>query len=144
VLTARQNETVVTLSELIIPETDTPGAKAALVNRFIDRVLQEAKPAERDSFLRGLAWMDERSRTLFGNDLVGATTPEQTTLLSRLADETNRVAGDEIGVEFFQAIKSMTIAGYYTTEIGLRRELGDDGILFLPEFKGCDHPEHQG
>jgi hypothetical protein len=38
----------------------------------------------------------------------------------------------------------MTISGYYSSEIGLRQELGDDGQLFLLEFKGCDHPEHQG
>jgi hypothetical protein len=37
----------------------------------------------------------------------------------------------------------MTIDGYYTTEIGLRQELGDNGQLFLPQFAGCDHPEHQ-
>ena len=41
VLTPHQNSTVITLSELIIPQTDTPGAKAANVNRFIDGVLAE-------------------------------------------------------------------------------------------------------
>src|SRR5687767_9204059 len=46
VLTARQNEVVVTLTELIIPQTDTPGAKAAGVNRFIDAVLEDARPAD--------------------------------------------------------------------------------------------------
>ena len=49
---------------------------------------------------------------------------------------------DQIGVEFFQSIKSMTITGYYTSEIGMRQELGDDGQLFFAEFKGCTHPEH--
>lgn len=39
-------------------------------------------------------------------------------------------------------IKSMTIDGYYTTEIGLKQELGDDGQLFLGQFPGCTHPEH--
>ena len=38
----------------------------------------------------------------------------------------------------------MTIDGYYTTEIGLRQELGDNGQLFLGRFEGCAHPEHQG
>ena len=33
------------LSELIIPQTDTPGARATLVDRFIDGVLAEA-PAD--------------------------------------------------------------------------------------------------
>jgi hypothetical protein len=36
----------------------------------------------------------------------------------------------------------MTITGYYTSEIGMRQELGDDGQLFFAEFKGCTHPEH--
>jgi hypothetical protein len=37
----------------------------------------------------------------------------------------------------------MTIAGYYSTKIGLEQELGDDGQLFNPVFVGCTHPEHQ-
>jgi hypothetical protein len=37
----------------------------------------------------------------------------------------------------------MTITGYYSTEIGLRKELGDDGQLVQAEFTGCTHPEHQ-
>lgn len=144
VLTARQNEAVIALTELIIPETETPGAKAALVNRFIDHVLAQAPAADRGAFLRGLAWLDERSRAEFGHDVAGATTDQQTALLTRLAEqEHSSGSADAIGVDFFRAIKSMTISGYYTTEIGLQQELGDDGKLALLEFRGCDHPEHQ-
>jgi hypothetical protein len=144
VFTARQNDAVVALTELIIPETDTPGAKAAMVNRFIDKVLADSAPAQRDAFLGGLAWIDERSRSEFGVAIEAASVQQQTALLTRLADEENHSAGDAAGVEFFHAIKSMTITGYYTTEIGLRQELGDDGRLMSTEFHGCDHPEHQG
>lgn len=144
VLTAAQNDTVVALSELIIPQTDTPGAKAVGVNRFIDRVLQDASPAERDRFLRGLAWVDERIETASGKDFVAAGQAEQTALLTRLADESNRAEADRAGVEFFRAMKSMTISGYYTSEVGLRQELGDDGVLAMEVFVGCEHPEHQG
>ena len=38
---AHQNETVVALTERIIPATDTPGAKAAFVNRCLDRLLHD-------------------------------------------------------------------------------------------------------
>ena len=92
---------------------------------------------------RGLAWIDERSRSEFGTAIEAASVQQQTALLTRLADEENHAAGDAAGVEFFHAIKSMTISGYYSTEIGLRQELGDDGKLMLTEFHGCDHPEHQ-
>ena len=61
-LTAPQNDLVVALTELIIPETDTPGAKAARVNRFVDQVLTDAPPPVRAAFMRGLGWIDSRSR----------------------------------------------------------------------------------
>jgi hypothetical protein len=80
----------------------------------------------------------------FGRDIVAADVEQQTALLTRLADNENHAAGDAVGVQFVHAIKSMTISGYYSTEIGLRQELGDDGQLMLAEFHGCDHPEHQG
>jgi hypothetical protein len=144
VLNPQQNETIIALTELIIPQTETPGAKAARVNRFIDAVLQRAKPADRDSFLRGLTWMDERSRTQFRTDFVAATPAQQTEFLTTLSKGDGETAELRAGVQFFRAIKSMTIDGYYTTEIGLRQELGDNGQLFLAQFAGCDHPEHQG
>ena len=144
VLTGRRNDTVVILTELIIPETDTPGARAARVNRFIDRLLATAKPEDRDGFLPGLAWIDQRSQVLFGSDFAGAGQENQTKLLTRLSAEGSAEKVDQPGVEFFRAIKSLTINGYYTTEIGLRRELGDSGRLFQTVSQGCDHPEHQG
>ena len=143
VLSAHQDQTVTVLCELIIPQTDTPGAKAAQVNRFIDSVLKDAPAADRASFLKGLAWMDARSTALFGKNVISATPDQQTALLTRLSSEESAAAEDQAGRDFFRALKSMTITGYYSTEIGLRKELGDDGQLVQAEFKGCTHPEHQ-
>jgi hypothetical protein len=143
VLTPRQNEAVIALTELIIPATDTPGAKAALVNRFVDRVLSTADPKERSEFVRGLTWLDDRCRARTGKDVAGATTAELTGLLTPLAVEGTPPVDDAPGVAFFRAVKSMTITGYYTSEIGLRQELGDDGRMMLGTFEGCTHPEHQ-
>jgi len=141
VLNAHQLRTVGVLSELIIPKTDTPGALEVHVDRFIDSVLAEATPVDRDQFLKGLAWMDARSRALFKQEVVSATPAQQTELLTRLA----AVGSAEVaaGLDFFTAIKSMTITGYYTTQIGLEQELGDDGVLAQGSFEGCTHPEHQ-
>lgn len=140
-LTAPQNDLVVALTELIIPATDTPGAKAALVNRFVDQVLTDAPPPVRAGFMGGLGWIDGRSRALFKKDFVAASAEQQTALLNRISSDVEQE--EAIGREFFQAIKGMTINGYYTSEIGLRQELGDNGQLFLLQFQGCDHPEHQ-
>ena len=144
VLSARQNDTVVALTEAIIPATDTPGAAAAGVNRFIDGVLHKAPTAERAAFLRGLTWIDARSRTLYKKDFLAADAADQTALLASIADVTGTPSTrDRVGVEFFRALKSMTIDGYYTSEIGMRQELGDDGQLFHAKFEGCTHREHE-
>ena len=143
VLTPRQDEAVIALTELIIPATETPGAKAALVNRFVDHVLSTADAKQRSEFIRGLAWLDDRCRARVRKDIAGASATELTAVLTPLAAEGAAAAEDAPGIAFFRAIKSMTVTGYYTTEIGLRQELGDDGRVMLGTFEGCTHPEHQ-
>jgi len=143
VLTPRQDEAVIALTELIIPATETPGAKAALVNRFVDHVLSTVDAKTRDEFIRGLTWLDDRCRARVGKDIASASAAELTTVLTPLAAEGTAPTADAPGVAFFRVIKSMTITGYYTSEIGLRQELGDDGRMMLGTFEGCTHPEHQ-
>jgi len=141
-LDAHQDQTVSVISELIIPETDTPGAAAALVNRFIDGVLGRAAEPERREFLRGLRFIDGRSRELFGADFVSARSDQQTALLTILSSEKNTAFEDEIGRDFWKVIKAMTVTGYYGSQVGIEKELGDKGQMFIAEFEGCRHPEH--
>ena len=127
VLDAHQNATVVALSELILPETDTPGAKAALVNEFIDLLLADwSEPADRDRFLTGLADLDARARAAFGKDFVDGTAAQQAGLLVALDDEAARwKASPEAtrGAEpFYRRMKWVTLFAYYTSEIGAERE----------------------
>src|ERR1700739_786083 len=61
-LTLHLNDTVLAMIDQIIPATDTPGAKGARVNEFIDFILTEwATPEERAHFLEGLAGIDRQS-----------------------------------------------------------------------------------
>ena len=48
----------------------------------------------------------------------------------------------EVAVDFLRAMKSLTITGYYTSEIGMKEELDDDGTLFFESYKGCADPNH--
>src|SRR5260370_2112211 len=55
-LNAHQNETVLAMIDQIIPATETPGAKGARVNEFIDVMLTEwATGGERENVLKWLA-----------------------------------------------------------------------------------------
>ena len=138
-----QNETVTILSELIIPATETPGAKAAKVNEFIDLMLSEEDDATKRNFLRGLTWIDKKSNELYAANFKDATAEQQNALLVTLSSGKNSSLEDQVGVEFFNTMKAYTINGYYTTEIGLIKELGYKGNTYLDEFPGCTHPEHQ-
>jgi hypothetical protein len=144
VLSAAQNEAVVALAELIIPQTATAGATKANVNQFIDGVLADASAADRQKLLDGLAWLDARSQRDAGAPFVKATPAQQTALLTALSADRSPSPEDQPGVDLFTAIKSLTITGYYTSEVGMREEMGDDGNMFFLEFKGCTHPEHKG
>lgn len=141
---AHQNETVVVLTELVIPETDTPGAKAALVNRYIDLALNEEESDKQKSFIEGLAWIDGCSLKLHGKPFLQLSPEQQTALLTPLADPDNKNPEDRPGVEFFQELKDFTIFAYYTSQVGMEKELHYDGGEYHTEFPGaCTHPEHQ-
>jgi hypothetical protein len=137
-LNAHQNDTVVAMIDQIIPATDTPGAKAARVNEFIDIILTEwATPEERDHFLSGLADVDKQSNTLFAKNFVEAS-PEQQLALLRAMDESvaagrsrraHHASADtnerdtQLQGRFFSVFKGITLHGYYTSEIGFTQEL---------------------
>src|SRR5579859_1563409 len=142
-LDPHESETVEVLTELIIPATKTPGAKAALVNRFIDLMLNEEAADRKKSFLQGLSWLDGRALQLHAKPFISLTPDEQKAILTSLADPENKNPDDQAGVRFFQEIKDLTIFGYYTSKIGMDQELEYGGDDYHTEFPGaCNHPEH--
>lgn len=139
-----QNETVIALSELIIPATDTPGAKAALVNRTIDLFLNDEEADAQREFLEGLSWIDGRAMKLHGKPFVNLSEAQQIALLEPLSSQENSNPEDKAGVRFFQAMKDATLFGYYTSQIGMDEELHYGGDTYNDSFPGaCTHPEHQ-
>lgn len=87
-LTPDQDAIVTTMAELIIPQTDTPGAQAAKVNEFIDLILSDWYDEPTTArFLAGLADVDRRSQTLFGQKFVACSETDQKKLLMLLDEE---------------------------------------------------------
>jgi hypothetical protein len=137
-LNPHQNATVVLMSEMIIPETDTPGAKGARVNEFIDVILTEwATDGDRNHFLDGLAGVDKQSNELFSKDFIDASPAQQLALLRALDEAVGMGSGrparhgntvpemdKQLEGNFFTVFKGITLHGYYTSEVGFSRELG--------------------
>ncbi|HYT04773.1 MAG TPA: gluconate 2-dehydrogenase subunit 3 family protein [Gemmatimonadales bacterium] len=138
VLDPHQSETVATIAEMIIPATDTPGARAAEVHRFIDLLLAEWAPDdERAQFLQGLADVDARARTAFGVDFLSATEAQRGTILTQLDAEAQAQRGPERDRQppFFLRMKALTVYGYCTSEIGATTELHYEVIP--GSYDGC-------
>lgn len=137
-LTDRQNEVVTAIAERIIPATDTPGAEAARVNRFIDAVLTESWfPEQVETFTAGVDAVDGRAREAFGGAFVDLSEDDQTALIAELDDEAFGAAAviDREHPPFFRLMKELTVVGYYTSEIGASEELQ---INLVPgRWEGC-------
>ncbi len=133
-------ETVTSLAERIIPETDTPGARRALVHQYIDFVLAEGDAPARERFREGLAWLDTRCGSLFGKRFAALDAAQQDEILTRLSSSPS--SEEPAGVSFFGEARRLSVDGYYRSEAGMTQELGFEGRTFLAEFKGCTHPEH--
>ncbi|PYV56138.1 MAG: hypothetical protein DMG90_19465 [Acidobacteria bacterium] len=144
-LDPHQDATVTTIAEMIIPQTDTPGAKAARVNQFIDVIVAEWYDADqKSSFLSGLADLDTRSQALFGKDFVDCAPPQQQILLQALEDEVPEIHAERGAPweqkfvkdrHFFYMIKQLTLMGYYTSQIGFEQEL--HAHIIPPRHAGC-------
>jgi hypothetical protein len=124
-------ETLETLTELIIPRTDTPGARDAGVAYIIDERVPRIERI-RTEWREGLALLNRPSR------FVSLSPAEQTDLLTRMSEEINTP-----GRRFFDLVKAATVDAYYDTKEGLVDELGWHGNQALTEWVGCTHPEHQ-
>jgi gluconate 2-dehydrogenase gamma chain len=132
-LDAHQLATVNHIAELILPETDTPGAVSVKVPEFIDLMLTEWSPAaERDRFLTGLADIDARSRRFYGGVFLDLRAPDQTAMLQALDGVTGAEGSAE---DAFATLKDLTIYGYFTSEVVMK---GVTHHEVIPgRFDGC-------
>jgi len=140
--TAAENRAVIELSERIIPaDESSPGAKAARVSEFIDLMVSESPDGTKKQWREGLAAIDKMSRDKFGVAVADASADQQVELLKEISK--NERSPQTVEERFFRLIKNATVDGYYTSEIGIHKELRYKGNSYLKEFIGCNHPEHQ-
>jgi hypothetical protein len=141
ILSPEQNEMVALVAERIIPTTDTPGAKAANVNRFIDKMVGESfLPEDRDRFMEGLTAFNQRCQDMYDAAFVDTTEEQQVALIAEVDDETfgdDAPPPDRENPSFYRMMKELVIVGYYTSEIGASQELK---INIVPGYYDGDVP----
>lgn len=144
-LDAHQDETLIVLSDLIIPAADTPGAKDALVNRFIDQLLAVETRETQRRYLDSLAFIDGECMARYKAAFIHLPPEIQIDFLKLIAYPHTHVNwGDNRsgfqGYAHFRYLKDWISRAYYSSEFGMM-ELGWSGESFHGPFEGCTHPE---
>lgn len=129
-LTPEQARTLDVVAELIVPATDTPGARAVGVPQFIDRAVGAWCSAPQAKLLRsGLDQLDVDARAAHGAAFADLTAEKQTALLTRYD-----AAGDAQR-PFFGLLKELTTIGYFTSKPGATIALRYDPVP--GDYRGC-------
>ncbi len=125
------------VAELIIPKTETPGAREAGVPQFIDRALANYYDEDQSERLRaGLARMDADAQAAHGSLFVALTPQQQVELL--LGYEREGVAAKAqtpSQAHFFPVLEDLVTVGYFTSELGATVALQYDPVPGA--YHGC-------
>lgn len=121
------------LADVIIPTTDTPGAKAAKVEEFIIRVMRDCYVLEdQQKFYASLAKLDADSQSAHQKGFVDLDADAKNAMVTDLL-KTNQ--------PFFRQMRQLTVTGYFTSEIGATEAL--DYVAIPGRFEG-DIPLAEG
>jgi len=121
------------IADLIIPATDTPGAVGAGVPIYIDTVIAKNKN-QQTLAAEGLQWLAEKGFSDLSEE-------GQLAVLQPLCEACDAGELKSRPVQFFQMMKNLTADGYYTSQVGLMKELEYTENTAMAEFPTCVH-EH--
>lgn len=131
--TSDQSSLIAEVAERIIPKTDTPGAKDALVHRYIDEAIKNNfEPEDAEKFKVGLGSFDTMANEKFGKSFVNIEDSQKDEILQALVDDHKNDPEKE---HIFPALKGLVVAGFCTSEVGATQFLNYDPIP--GEWVGC-------
>tara|TARA_R110002124_G_scaffold196672_1_gene363758 strand:+ start:386 stop:988 length:603 start_codon:yes stop_codon:yes gene_type:complete len=133
ILSKEDSEIIAEVSEMIIPETTTAGAKSAGVPAFITMMIQDCyHEPEQTSFKKGVEAikeanflkMNQGERTRFLKALEKQTKEDMKAYhvkQTKMGDNEDReqMKNLAVGLPFWRLAKELTLLGYYTSEKGI-------------------------
>lgn len=130
------------IAEIILPKTDTPGAKDIGVDAFIDHIVNNCYSDEaKAQFIAGLEEVDKESNLKEGDIFINMTSEKKNELLTDIENKAARVDIETATKEqpFFAKIKELTLLGYFTSE-----EIMTKYLEYVPipgRLEGCNDLE---
>ena len=138
-LSADQASIVSEVAEIIIPRTDTPGAKEVGVPGFIDKILKEVYSKEdQDRFTSGLTAFNEEATKTYGDSFSALKADDQKALVKKVHDEAIQAEKSTTPAPkrpFVLMMKELTMLGFFTSEVGATQVLQYDPVP--GSYKGC-------
>lgn len=132
------------VGETIIPATDTPGAKAAEIGRFMQTIVTDCyTQQEQDAFIEGIRTLDKLCKQQYGKTFLECNAAERKSFLislekeakafNRRVEEKNLAAkaaanakGESytpIPVHYYTMMKQLTLWGFFTSKTGATETL---------------------
>ena len=120
--TTEQGLTLAEIGEVILPKTDTPGAKDVFVHEFVDLIAADCeKPEDKKLFRDGMAQLMAGCEQANGQSFLDCSPEQQLAFLNeqdqaaRATVDANPDLDDE-DYPFFLKLKQLILLGYFTSE----------------------------
>lgn len=127
------------VAEIIIPKTDTPGAKEVGVPSFIDQILKEVYSKEdQEWFSTGLQSFNDEAKKAYGDEFSDLEDEEQQAFVKKIhgeAVDAERATQPAPRRPFILMMKELTMLGFFTSEVGATQILQYDPVPGA--YKGC-------
>jgi hypothetical protein len=113
------------VADTILPDTKTPGAKAAAVGAFMALMVTDCyeEPDQR-IFRQGMSQLDQVSHQMSGKSFISAPPDARLAVLTSLDREQKRYTDAKQPDQpnhYFRMMKELALLGYFTSEIGCTR-----------------------
>lgn len=150
------------MGEVIIPKTDTPGAKEANVGETMAVLVADCyTPLLQKTFKTGISEINRRSKQDYGKDFLLLSTGQKTELFNALDTEAkaanlangvptyietskpNRwdVDTDEPAPHYFTLLKQLTLYCFFTSKVGATKVLR---YVAIPGYYDGEYPYKKG
>jgi len=124
------------IAEVIIPQTDTPGAKAANVHKYIIDVIANCNDVKiQNHFIWGLEELERYTISHYEKSFLKCNLSEKNNVVQYFADNAsykysilNKINNKLLGESFFLKFKGLTIEGYCRSKLGATQGLAYDYI----------------
>ena len=127
------------VAEIIIPKTDTPGAKEVGVPSFIDIMVKDCyKKEDQDRFRDGLKAFNDAAEKEYGDPFVELDEADQLAFTKKIHDEAVKAEQTTKPAPprpFILTAKELTMLGYFTSEVGATQVLQYEAVP--GRYDGC-------